>query len=276
MKQSTIRTYIRSLNRDVLKETEFQYDLRNVLHNPENQMMSQFRIVPTVNFDTPQAKYVTDETREKFVKIRDIIKVDPEKAKAELIKLFSREVFYIGYECERFERLDITQEYEKLDKVLNDPYILLHKVDKPTIDNIIEEWDLLKPSIIFISCHGDDSGLFLMGNDGKCRQYTNAEFVNFFKRRSNYTECIILSSCESLKLGRSISEEGKKVICINRKVDIHTATEFNLHFFEYINNHSLSNSKVFREAFDQSMEIINFKGLKDTFSFEFLDANKIP
>jgi hypothetical protein len=202
-------------------------------------------------------------------------KVKKDKGIEILIKLLSRKVLYIGSECEKLGKINITKEYDLISKILSDSFITIKKVERPNISNIVSEWDLLKPSIIFISCHGDEMGLYLEDDDGKCYHYRNVDFVKFFRKRSIYTECVILSSCESLNLGESISNEGKKVICINKKIDINTTIEFNKHFFEYINDHSLEASSVYKNAFDLSMEIIAFAGLKDSFSFKFIDANKI-
>ncbi len=195
--------------------------------------------------------------------------------KKEIDELLTRNVLYIGSECERYDKIDITKEYKLFKGLLSDPYITLSTVDKSSIGNITQKWDSIKPSIIFISCHGDKMGLFLESEDGKSQHYPNKNFIDFFKKRSNYIECVILSSCESLDLGKAIFNEGKKVICINRQVDLDTAGQFNKYFFRYLNDHSKEDSTVFKDAFNHSVEIVKFEGFKDSFAFEFLEADKI-
>jgi hypothetical protein len=99
--------------------------------------------------------------------------------------------------------------------------------------------------------------------------------VDFFDKRSEYTECVILSACESLAIGMAIAEYGKNVICINKNVEISTASKYTNEFFKYINNHSLDNSDIYRDAHDFSLEKIQVEGLTDSFSFEFIKAKKI-
>ena len=139
----------------------------------------------------------------------------------------------------------------------------------------MDTWDKVKPKIIFFSCHGTKYGLILKDENGKCKEYTNSELIDFFDKRSEYTECVILSACESLELGKAIAEYGKNVICINKKIEISTASKYTNEFFKYINSHSLENSEVYKNAHDFSLEKIQAEGLNDSFSFEFIKAKKI-
>lgn len=228
--------------------------------------------------------HINDDDRGKILTtcnegiIRDYFDHDKQIKKVKYLdligKLLTRRVLYIGSECEKMGKIKVTKEYNLISKKLSDHFVTINKVTRPTMSEIISKWDSIKPAVILISCHGDEMGLFLEDENGQCCHCRNSDFIKFFRRRSNYTECVILSSCESLNLGESISNEGKKVICINKKVDINTTIEFNRYFFSYINSHSLEDSCLYKNAFDHSMEIIAFEGLKDAWSFNFIDANK--
>jgi len=273
MDKENFNVLLNELNKNLLDESENLFDLRNRLqfNNPlleHNSSFGDFR-----NFNEHKA-FITDETREDLIKLKDLLESQPEMQQI-VNQQLTRDILYIGSECEKLGEIDIVNEFKSIKSKLLDSFISFENVETPTIENIITKWDEIKPSIIFISCHGDKLGLYLQNEEKKCFHYSNLKFISFFERRSNYTDCIILSSCESLTLGKAISNAGKKVICVNKKVDIKTATKFNELFFEYINNHSLDYSNVYEDAFNQTMEIIQFDSLKDSFSFEFINSNKI-
>jgi hypothetical protein len=258
MDEENFESQLNELNANFLNDSENLFGLRNGFQFGETQVDG----------------CITNETRGDLIELLGKLDKQPELQQI-VNKQLTRDILYIGSECEKLDEINIKKEFKSIKEKLSDKFISLENVKIPTIENIITKWDEVKPSIIFISCHGDNLGLYLQNDKKKCIHYSNLKFISFFEKRSNYTDCVILSSCESLTLGKAIANAGKKVICINKKVDIGTATKFNELFFEYINNHSLDYSNVYRDAFNQTMEIIQFNGLKDTFSFEFISSNKI-
>lgn len=218
--------------------------------------------------------FINDEERIKLKNLLDLVSSN-QKALEEVERLLTRNILYIGSECDNLGRIDIENEFSDLEKVLSSKYLMLERVETPDISSFIDKWDLVKPEIIYISCHGTKYGLYLKDKAGRCEEYLNTEFVKFFNKRSEYTECVVLSACESLTLGESITEAGKNVVCVNSKVDIATATQYTEYFFRYINDHSLENSDIYEKAHETSMEKINFEGLKDSFSFKFLKTARI-
>lgn len=245
---------VNTLNRKILKQTYYQFDLSNS--------------------NTKIKAFINDDTRKRLLSLKDKLETFPELATV-LKKELTRDVLYIGSECERLAFIDIEKEYKSIKKILTNEYVQLIRVEPPTIATLLDRWDKTKPEIVFFSCHGDTYSLFLNDDEGKCVQFLNTDLIAFLEARSNYTECVILSACESLTIAKLISGAGKNVIAVNKKVDIKTATKFNKYFLQYINNHSLSYSHVYREAFNYSQEIVRYKGLEDSFAFEFISGNKI-
>ena len=205
-----------------------------------------------------------------------IEKTEKEKEDREkVINLLTRDVLYFGSECEKFGAIGISQEYQNLETIINNEFLKIHNSNSETKDGLFDSWQKIKPEIILISCHGSEYGLYLKDENGRCKEYSNSDFYNFFKKRSDYTECVILSSCLSKNLGELISEYGRNVICINQKVNIKEATKYVFEFLKFLNMFSLQNSQVYENAHKFSLEKLEFESSPNSFSFEFLKANKI-
>ncbi|MEG1589324.1 hypothetical protein [Chryseobacterium sp.] len=273
-----IEKQISKLNSELLAATGNKYDLRNfpkILNSAKNNWGFS-EIANKLDLGDPLVykAFINDDERTSLKNLLELVS-NNKKALEEVEKLLTRNVLYLGSECENLGRIDIENEFSDLEKLLTSKYMMLERVKNPDISNFIDDWDRVKPEIIFISCHGTKYGLYLLDKKGKCEEYLNTEFVKFFDKRSEYTECVVLSACESLTLGELITSAGKNVVCVNSKVDITTATQYTEYFFKYINDHSLENSDVYEKAHKTSMEKINFEGLEDSFSFKFLKADKI-
>lgn len=254
MNKKEIQKNIVSLNKEVFEQTYFKYDLRN----SSNKFQA----------------FLTDETRKSWLKVKDKLKTNPEIyliAKTEL----TRDILYIGSECDEFSKIGIEDEYEEFKNIFNSEFVNLVRVSPPNIFNINESWEKIRPEIILFSCHGTNSGLFIENDEGKSYHLSNLDLISFFNIRSNYTECVILSACESLTLANEIADVGKNVVAVNKKVNINTARKFGSYFLKYLNNHSLDYNHVYKEAFNFSEEIVKYEGLEDSFAFEFIPANKI-
>jgi hypothetical protein len=269
---------ILNLNEKLLKQSDYKYDLSNFncffdTQKNINGIADVFQY-PNLLVESKFEAFIDDDTRAELIKLLELLKDNP-KALEKTEKILTREILYLGAECEELGQINIEKEYKKIEELLTNKYLSLKKVTPATVSKFITDWYEIKPKIIFISCHGDKHGLFLKDEADNCMHYGNIDFYNFFKLRSEYTECVLLSSCESLDLGNLIADDGKNVVCINTKVDIQTATKYTNFFFEYINNHSLENSNIYMNAHNFSNEIIQFQGLKSSFSFEFIKAKKI-
>lgn len=269
---------ILKLNSRLLTISDNKFDLRTFNHllkyTRQNWGFSDIYHKINLNEAKNYRAFIPDSDREEIKRLLELISDNPEALKiAE--NLLTREILYFGSECDRLGAIDIDTEYAAIEKTITSKYLLIRRVETPTISKFIDVWYEIKPKIIIISCHGSEFGLFIQDEEGRCKEYRNTDFFNFFKKRSEYTECVILSSCESLHLGRMITDDGKNVVCINKKVEISTATQYTLHFFNYVNNHSLENSNIYQDAHEASLEKIQFEGLQDSFSFEFIKAKKI-
>lgn len=267
-----------NLNLDLLNLSQNNYDIRtfNGVIRKTNVVWGITEIINNINFqdDSNFKNFIPDSTRELYKELLELLKNNPEAlSKAE--ELLKREILYLGADCDELGKIDVEEEYKRLNGLLKSKYLYLEKVESPTYSCLMDTWDKLKPKIIFISCHGTRFGLILKDESGKCKEYTISDLIEFFDKRSEYTECVVLSACESLDLGKAISEYGKNVVCINKKVEITSATKYTNEFFKYINNHSLENSSVYKNAHDFSLEKIQIEGLNDSFSFEFIKQKKI-
>ena len=249
-----------SLNKKIFEESFFKYDLGNFY--AKKHILNQ-----------PIAD-ISDPDRGELLRILNSLDNNPEAFKA-VKNVLTRDILYFGSECESLGLINIENEFSELNDIIKNQFLTISKTEDGQAETLIQTWDILKPEIIFFSCHGSINGLFIQSDKGDCYEHNNFDFADFFKKRTNYTECVILSSCESIDLGKLITYYGKNVIAINKRVDISTAHKFNLKFFEYLNNHSLGYKKVYREAYDYATEIIQFNSLPDSFSFEFLQAKQI-
>lgn len=282
-KDIEIKKEIISLNKSILEASKYKYDLRtlpgglleistqnNHLGNMDINSMINFGGLPGVELRMP------DETRDKLINLADLLSKNPNQAQIVLNQILTRSILYIGSECESYGRINVENEYVALTTNIQSKFISINRVDTPTIPNLITEWGKHKSQIVIISCHGTEYGLHLQDEHGKCEIYSNNSFYKFFQKRSEYIECVILSSCESIELGKQIKEIINNVICINRQIDIATATAYNRNFFIYLDNHSLKNNHVYEDAHKYSLEIIGFEARPDCFAFEFIKADKIP
>lgn len=188
-------------------------------------------------------------------------------------KILTREILYIGSECERFSPINIEKEYKKLEKIITDKFLILNRVETPTIENIYANWEKLRPEIVVFSCHGEEFDLFIKDDLGNCTTYSALNIKEFFQTRIIYTRCVILSACSSLTIGKEVNKCGIDVVAINKKVKTTTAEKFTKYFFSYLNMHSLAYNAVYQQAFDYSNELVRAQNLEDSFSFEFLKSN---
>ncbi len=254
MNKKEIKKSIVSLNSQVFEQTYFKYDLRN----PFNKFQA----------------FLNDETRKSWLELKDKTKENKELF-AIVKKELTRDILYVGAECEKFSEIGIEEEFTEMKNIFDNDFINLVRVKPPSIDNIIESWDKIRAEIILFSCHGDNFGLYIQNGEMKCTHISNLDLISFFEKRSNYTECVVLSACESLTLAKKIADVGKNVVAINKKININTARKFGSYFLKYLNNHSLDYNHVYKEAFNYSEEIVKYEGLEDSFAFEFISANKI-
>lgn len=307
-----ITNYLKELNLRIFEESEKKFDIRNIdgYIISKQEFNSIEDLVGKTNFDFEN--FISEDTRNLYLKLlkrispdqsslqkndikfdyigpetRDIykslleeaakdkllrekLKNVLEKMKNELI----RDILFFGSECEEQGVINISQEYSSLENEIKNEYLKLHKSNNQTLDGLRNTWDNTKPEIIVLSCHGSEYGLFIKDENGKCKEYLNAEFAKFFKKRNDHTECVILSSCLSKNLGEIIAHDGRNVICINRKVRITEAAKYKREFFKYLNSHSLDNPDVFYNAHVYSIESLEFENSPDSFSFEFIKPFK--
>lgn len=273
-----LTSFISDLNKDILSKSDNNFDLSNYLQEDKSLYNNEFlgyNQFENKSFYEPKIGYINDSIKERVLVTYDLLDENSE-AKIELAKVLNRTILYIGSECQGQGKINIVEEFNLLKNILTNPFINIEKTKNPSIKSIFSKWSTLEPSIIIFSCHGDKTGLFLNNEKNECQHYGNLHFFKLFKMWSNYTDCVILSSCESLELGKMIRDVGKKVICINKKVNIDTTAKFNELFFDYMNNHSFrGKSDVFERAFNHTMNILEFKNIKDTFSFEFIESKNI-
>lgn len=217
---------------------------------------------------------MSEPDRETAKRLFDLL--SPESEERQLVaNLLKRDILYIGAENENLSQIDIEEEAAEIGGLVKNELLSFHSSSKSDLDTIMSEWDKVKPEIVIISAHGNKTGLFLNDDNGETLHYSNTDFYNFFKKRSVYTECLILSACESLTLGELLLDNCKHVICVNQKVNIETTRKFNLKFVEYLNTNADKEIKIYRDAFDRALESITYKKMKNTFSFKFLETDKI-
>jgi len=219
---------------------------------------------------------INDETREKLEKIKQAVNDENRNVLLKAIdNLLCIKILYIGSECERLDIIDIASEFDSIENLIRNPYLKLHKVEAPTPKGIVASWEDIKPEVVFFSCHGDPMGLFLKDKDGECTHTNNTTFVNFFKKRAKYTQCVILSSCESDNLGKALYPWCDSVISIDTQINVDTAARFNQLFFEFLNKNPKFHSSSYKDAYDSAVEIIKMEELPDSHYINYLKSNII-
>jgi len=250
--KSNFKRKLKHLNKKVLEQTYFKYDLTNSVESIES--------------------FITDDYRKKVLEMRDFLEKD-EKSKQFFRNLVLRNILYLGSECQRFAPIEIEKEYNSFKRIIASDYLQLIKVLPPTINKLYENWMLFKPEIVIFSCHGEETELFIQDDEGKCINYSALNIIDFFKTRTNHTKCVILSACTSIKIGEELNKLGLNIVAINKKVSIKTATKFTKYYLKYLNEHSLDYSHVYEHAFEYADELVEAQELVDAFSFEFLKSH---
>lgn len=186
-------------------------------------------------------------------------------------EIFSITVLYVGSECHKLGYIGVNEEYNAIKKTIKSKLIKIDRVKSPvTIKNMIKKWDEKKPNVVFMSCHGEKTGLYLEKDNGECEIYNNTDFMEFFRLRTSYTYCVILSACESFDLGENILLYCNNVICMTKKVPIETVKVFSKHFFDYLNKIKEHRNVLYMEAYDYAMEIVVAQKYEGTDDIKFL------
>ncbi|MCT8340598.1 CHAT domain-containing protein [Flavobacteriaceae bacterium TK19130] len=191
------------------------------------------------------------------------------KVEDALKDLLKRKVLFIGAENKDKTKIDVESEYEILKNLAKKGRIQTKRTKPPTISQILKTWDEFRPSIVFFSCHGEENSLWLQNDEGKSRSFPATKIIEFFNNRTNYTDGVILSACNSFKIGEALASSCNFVISTKDKVEINTAREFTTRFFEHLESHGEDLSPVYRAAFNQAKELIQSKGLPNSYSFNY-------
>jgi hypothetical protein len=185
-----------------------------------------------------------------------------------------RRILFIGSENLKHSYLNISQELKEIKQEIKNKSISIENVF-PNWTNIINKWDTYNPNVIFFSCHGTEHTLLLKDEEGLDNAISAVDLKIFLDRRSNYTECVILSACESLTIGKTILSSCNNVIAINKKVSINTARIFTNAFVRYLSENPHSLNDVYNKAFQHCRDLVTLNGFDDAFSFEFLTSKKV-
>ncbi len=196
------------------------------------------------------------------------------KIKESVQDLLRRKVLFIGAENENKSKINVEGEFDFLKILSENKRIGLKRVKPASIKNIFGIWDEFRPGIVFFSCHGQETSLFLEDDNGNSKEIPAIELKKFFYERSEYTECVILSACSSSKIGHLLKDSCKNIIATTENVDIKTAREFTDCFFSYIERNSDSLSVIYENAHKHAIKLIQSLGLPNSYSFEFYKADK--
>lgn len=196
------------------------------------------------------------------------------EALKKLKELKKRKVLFIGAENKDKSKINIEKEYDFLKELAQEGRIGLQRAKPASLERIFSVWDDYRPSIVFFSCHGQKTSLFLEDNDGNTREVTAIELKKFFFERSEYTECVILSACSSSKIGKELKDSCKNIVATTEDISIKTARKFTNTFFDYIERNEDALSVIYENAFRESTSLIQSLGLPNSYSFEFYKSDK--
>jgi hypothetical protein len=143
-----------NLNHNLLRLSSNDYDIRtfNGILKGMNPIWGLTEIIKNVNFqdDSNFKSFIPDSTREQYKELIKLLKDHPQ-ALVKVEKLLTRNIIYIGAECEDLGYIDVIGEYNTLNELLMSKYLFLEKVQYPTYSCLMDTWDNLKPQIIFFS-----------------------------------------------------------------------------------------------------------------------------
>ncbi|WP_442844987.1 hypothetical protein [Leeuwenhoekiella sp. H156] len=186
----------------------------------------------------------------------------------------NRKILFVGSENIGLSDIKVHEEILDLKNITKGKDVKFESVF-PNMSNILNKWRNYQADIVIFSCHGLDNALLLKDDYGVDAPIDAIDLKLFFEKRSNHTECVVLSACESLKIAEVIVKSCNNVLAINKKVNIKTARRFTAEFISYICDNPHEKNKVYEEAFGHCRELVTLNGFKDAFAFEFLKSGKL-
>ncbi|MBW4661249.1 MAG: ABC transporter substrate-binding protein [Drouetiella hepatica Uher 2000/2452] len=159
------------------------------------------------------------------------------------------------------ERLQVHQEIQSIqDKLRGDrlthpkkhcQFEIVLKCARP--GTLLDDIENEKPEIIHFGGHGTEEGLLLEDDNGHSHPVSNAALKRLFQLVGNDVKCVILNSCHSKELAKSISEYVPYVIGMEGAILDRTAIAFASGFYK-----ALGDGKAIESAFDRGSIAAHF------------------
>lgn len=202
----------------------------------------------------------------------EIYKFLDRKEKEDKIK---QVVLFVGASPKGHEILDIQKELEVIQSsIQNHPYLRVEPLIDATIESFQKAANKYLPKIIHFACHGNQMGLFLIGEQGTSENgFLNySKLKDFVIKRNRTLDCVILSACESKEVGLAIKDLIPMVIAMNQKVHDTASIKFAEGFYEKLQSESTDNLN-FKNAFLAGKEKLALLNFEDAFTVEKFESD---
>jgi hypothetical protein len=162
------------------------------------------------------------------------------------------------------KRLRLDQEHDAIQEVLEnssgrDRFEI--KVLTATQDARFQDQMLkFKPHIVHFSGHGEEGGLAFDSGGEEPHWIANETLARFFQSAPSHPECVVFNACRTERLAEAVSEYIDYVIGMNAVINDQAAILFAQTFYR-----ALFEDLSYREAFDQAILALEFRGLPDQF-----------
>lgn len=140
-----------------------------------------------------------------------------------------------------------------------------------TTDDLHQYLELIKPTILHISGHGNEEGvLFFHDSEGHKKEVSIIKFCDFLKNFDDHIETIFLNACFSLSGIDDINDPSFHLIGMKDEVPNDTALSFARAFYT-----SHCNGKSVKDSFETAKGVVGMDGFDDELIPKHLESTQL-
>lgn len=128
-----------------------------------------------------------------------------------------------------------------------------------TTDDLHQYLELIKPTILHISGHGNEEGvLFFHDSEGHKKEVSVSKFCEFLENFDEHIETVFLNACFSLSGIENVTKPSFHIIGMKEQVPNDTALSFARAFYT-----SHCNGKFVKDSFDTAKSVVGLDGFDE-------------
>lgn len=152
-------------------------------------------------------------------------------------------------------RLEVDMEYAQIKTTLmasiyKDRYNLTLPIFACTIDSMVDEINIVSPTIIHFAGHAGKKGIIFNDENNDARIIPTNILEKFFKSFGHKIDCVFLNACYSAEQAKVISNYADYVIGMNCAIGDQTAIDFSVSFYRSLFNIDNQN---YERAYQQAL-----------------------